>query len=50
MVFNVESEGLEVGSKEILVIVKELLCRCIRRRIELKGDEKGGGGCFRDGI
>lgn len=29
--------------------LKKVLCRRVRRRIELKGDENGGGGCSRDG-
>lgn len=50
MVINVKSGGVEIGGDEVVVIVKRLFCRCVWRKIELKGDKKGGGGCFRDGM
>lgn len=46
---NAESGGADTGSDEVAVPAKRPPCRRVRRRIELKGDENGGGGCSRDG-
>lgn len=44
-----ESVRVEAEGGDAVVSAKKPLCRRVRRRIELKGDEKGGGGCARDG-
>lgn len=46
---NAKSGGAEIGGDEVAVTAKRPPCRRVRRKIELKGDKKGGGGCSRDG-
>ena len=43
----IDAEGATEG--DVAIFAKKPPCRRVRRRIELKGDDKGGGGCSRDG-